>query len=216
MKKTLSISAARLPAGLRARFLAMLEAASGRGIVDWKLADGMAADVVLVERQAPAGSQAITICLGDAPAMQAMNSLRLQTGFSPGALMDVLDLAALRVMDVHTEEARAAVAMPVQPEARYRLKHWVFLGGSCATPQHKRVLATMSRQAVSRQWMLHSGGLSEAQADFLLAELQLRGALTRDTSGKVAHANARGTSASRGLMARFLRACIRPRSRASS
>lgn len=206
MKKTLFISTALLPAALRTRFLAMLEVAARRSIVAWELAEGACADVVLRERLGNDDSRSVPIYISDTRLPHAdVNLLRLDQEFRLSALMDVLDLAAVRVMNRREQSARVAVVMPPQPDMRYRLKHWVFLGGSRAGANYMRVLAAMSREAVSRQWMLHKGGLNDSQVDSLLAELQLRGALISELPAAAVRARPTSTPASIGFVSRLKR-----------
>lgn len=206
MKKTLLISAALLTPELRTRFLAMLEAAARRSIVAWELVDGAAADVVLRERMGADDGRSMPIYISSTPLPHAdFNFLRLDLDFRLSALMDVLDLAAVRVMNRREQSARETVAMPPQSDMRYRLKHWVFLGSNRTGANYMRVLAAMSREAVSRQWMLQKGGLDDAQANSLLAELQLRGALISEAPAVALSERAGTTSASRGFVSRLKR-----------
>lgn len=207
MKKTVFISAALLPATLRTRFLSMLEVAARRSIVSWEVADGASADVVLRERLGADDERSVPIYLSDAPLNHKdVNLLRLDREFRVNALMDVLDLAAVRVMNRREQSARVAVALPAHSDARYRLKHWVFLGGNRGGANYMRVLAAMSREAVSRPWIMKTGGLNDLQVDSLLSELQLRGALLSEvTAPAAAPARSMGTAASRGFVSRLKR-----------
>ncbi|RYF82309.1 MAG: hypothetical protein EOO29_07520 [Comamonadaceae bacterium] len=206
MKKTLFISAALLPPELRTRFLAMLEVAARRSIVAWELVDGAAADVVLRERLGADDGRTVPIYISHSPLQHAdVNLLRLAPDFRLSGLMDVLDLAAVRVMNRREQSARDTVTLPPQPDMRYRLKHWVFLGSNRAGANYMRVLAAMSRDAISRQWMLQKGGLDDGQADSLLAELQLRGALISEAPAMAAPERASTTPASRGFVSRLKR-----------
>ena len=206
MKKTLLISAALLSDALRTRFLAMLDVAARRSIVAWELTDGATADVVLHERIGADDSLTVPIYISDKPLQHGdVNLLRLDHEFRLSALIDVLDLAAVRVMNRREQSARMAFAMAPQPDMRYRLKHWVFLGGNRAGANYIRVLAAMSREAVSRQWILQKGGLSDAQTDSLLAELQLRGALISEAPAVSVRERATSTPASRGFVSRLKR-----------
>lgn len=208
MKKTFLISAALLPSDLRARFTEMLPVAARRSIVTWELTQAASADVVLRDRQGPdheRNGDSVPIYVTDTPLSGGdANLLRMEQAFRVNTLMDMLDLAAVRLMNRREQSARVAVALPTRADTLYRLKHWVFLGASRGGANYMRVLATMSREGVSRQWMVSTGGLSEAQADTLLAELQLRGALVSQAPQATAPA-ARSTPASRGFVTRLKR-----------
>lgn len=211
MKKTVFISAALLPSALRPRFLSMLEVAARRSIVAWELADGARADVVLRERLGPDDGGSIPIYVSDTPLPSGdINLLRLDREFRVNALMDVLDLAAVRVMSCREQSVRDTASMPLpeQSDTRYRLKHWVFLGGQRTGANYMRVLAGMSRGAVSRRWIRQAGALNDTQVDALLSELQLRGALISEAPSRAAAATParpQGTQASRGFVARLKR-----------
>lgn len=206
MKKTVFINAALLPSALRMRFLGMLEVAARRSIVDWELAEGPSADVVLRERLGADDAHSVPIYISDKPLPHAdVNLLRLERDFRVTALMDVLDLAAVRVMNRREQSARVAVALPEQNDARYRLKHWVFLGGNRSGANYMRVLAAMTREPVSRPWIMKTGGLNTLQVDSLLSELQLRGALVSEVPAPAAPARPTSTVASRGFVSRLKR-----------
>ncbi|WP_225781761.1 hypothetical protein [Xenophilus sp. Marseille-Q4582] len=208
MKKTVFISTALLPATLRARFLSLLEVAARRSIVAWEVVDGPGADVVLRERLGADDDRSVPIYISDTPLPHAdVNLLRLERDFRVTALMDVLDLAAVRVMSRREQSARVTVALPAQSDVRYRLKHWVFLGGNRGGANYVRVLAAMTREPVSRPWIMKTGGLNDLQVDSLLSELQLRGALLSEVPSAAAPTRPRTatTAASRGFVSRLKR-----------
>lgn len=178
MKKSISISAALLSSDLRRRFLELLQVAGRRSIVAWELTDPANADVVLRERVTPGGDAGVSIYVSDTPLSGGnLSLLRLESSFHVNALRDMLDLAAVRVMDQREKRVQVAADNRAHSTAQYRLKHWVFLGPGRSGSAYTRVMAAMSRQSVSRDWMTAQGGLTGAQADSLLADLQLRGAL---------------------------------------
>lgn len=206
MKKTLFISLAMLPAALRIRVQDMLEVAARRSIVAWEVADGASADVLFRERLAAHEDASVSIYISDTPLPHDdINLLRLDREFRLSALMDALDLAAVRVMKRREQSARSAVRAPQLPDLRYRLKHWVFLGSDRAGVTYMRVLAAMSREAVSRQWIMQKGGLNAIQADSLLAELQLRGALISEAPTPTAPERVVRAAAPQGFVARLKR-----------
>lgn len=206
MKKSISISAALLSSDLRLRFLELLQVAGRRSIVAWTLADPAHADVVLREGPAPAGDGPVSIYVSDTPVPGGDSSLlRMERAFRVNTLLDMLDLASVRVMGQREKRAEVAVASAANPAAQYRLKHWVFLGPSRAGSAYTRVMATMSRQAVNRDWMTSHGGLTGDQADSLLADLQLRGALVGTETAPAAPADAKPPMAPalRGFVSRL-------------
>ena len=211
-KKTVFINAALLSDPLRARFLGMFDVAARRSIVAWRLVNGPDAEVVLHEHPADDDGVGVSVYISDTPLSHTnVHLLRLEREFRVNALMDVLDLAAVRVLNRREQHAHKAPALPQQSDTRYRLRHWVFLGGEHADASHMRVLAAMSRRAVSRAWLLKNGGLNERQVDALLAELRLRGALVSEESPPSAAtptpapATGVGTAASHGFVARLKR-----------
>lgn len=178
MKKTVSISTALLPPAVRERFEAMLPIAARRSIVQWQLTSLSEADVLLSERPPVAADRQVTIHVTDEAPDSGRQALVVPREFRVGILMDVLDLAAVRVLDHRDSNVRAATQTPqaAHTQRMYQLKYWVVPGDRTAM-RFLRTLAGMTRQPVSYAWMLSGGGLSSAEADALLIELELRGAL---------------------------------------
>ena len=201
MKKSVRINATLLSPVLRARFDTMLQVAGRRSIVQWLVADDPgAADVVLKEAPDAADERTVPIYVGDTlPAGDDPQRLCMPADFRVSTLMDALDLAAVRVMNRWDALARATplVTRPAQdtPAQQYQLRHWVFLGDNRSGMNYTRTLAAMTQRPVTHQWMTSRGGLSTAQADSLLADLQLRGALHTTSIAPLAQAQARSAVA---------------------
>ena len=206
MKKTARLSTALLSDPVRARFLGMLEVAARRSIVAWEQVEGPHADVVVCEQAGAGEVRGVQIHVGDTPPHQGSTGLWLRREFRLSALMDVLDLAAVRVLNQRDQQARVAVEPSQQSDLRYRLKHWVFLSGERAGANYMRVLAGMSRQAVSRSWIMKTGALNELQVDALLCELRLQKALLSEAPiTERPGLSAKSARPSRGFVARLRR-----------
>ncbi len=176
MKKTIRVSAALLPPSLRLRFNTLIGDAGKRSIVAWQVTDHASAEVLLKEPGDQSSDQRFSIYVSDDPVHGPDGrSLSVPLDFRVANLMDVLDLAAVRVMAARDESATPAPTTESKP--LYRLKHWVFLDETFSGPPFVRVLAAMSRKAVSRDWMESACGLSSAQVDALLHTLNTTGAL---------------------------------------
>lgn len=183
MKKTIRVSAALLPPSLRQRFDTLLNVAGKRSIATWQVTDHASAEVLLKEPDRHTADRRLAILVSDEPVSGVDGrSLRMPLDFRVANLMDVLDLAAVRALAAR--DASATRAPAVEPDTLYQLKHWVFLDEAFSSRPFVRVLAAMSRNAISRAWMESSGGLSIAQADALLHKLNISGALilTRRTT----------------------------------
>lgn len=173
MKKTISISPASLPQLLKERFEAMLPVAAGRSIVQWELCDTAHADVVLQEQ----GDRLSLRITQERGLLANADTLPIERDFRVATLMQTLDLAAVRVLNLRDSAVRTTqVSVADQGECLYQLKYWDVPGHR--TPMKVlRTLAAMTRRPVSREWMTTVGGLSPPEADSLLAGLELRGAL---------------------------------------
>lgn len=176
MKKTIRLSVALLPPSLRHRFTTLLNVAGKRSIAAWQITDHASAEVLLMESASHPADQRLAILVSDDPAKGVDGrSLRVPVDFRVANLMDVLDLAAVRALAAR--EVPSVQTPTAKPEMLYQLKHWVFLSDAFSSPAFVRVLAAMSRKAVSRAWMESKGGLQIAQVDSLLRELNVLGAL---------------------------------------
>ncbi|MBS0426792.1 MAG: hypothetical protein JSR41_05840 [Proteobacteria bacterium] len=212
MKKSVRINATLLSPALRARFDTMLQVAGRRSIVQWLVAeDPSAADVVLKQAPGNAGDErTVPIYVGDTlPPGDDPQRLCMPADFRVSTLMDALDLAAVRVMNRWDALARATplVTRPEHdaPAQQYQLRHWVFLGDNRSGMAYTRTLAAMTQRPVTRQWMTSRGGLSAVQADSLLADLQLRGALRTTILAPLAEARGAATPARAGFVGRLKR-----------
>jgi hypothetical protein len=179
-RKTISISPALLPDALRQRFEAMLPVVAKRSVVEWELSTEADADVVLREH-AVSGDDRISVYVRDDVVFAgAAGALRVPLEFRVNALMDVLELAAARVLD-RRDRAVRAVQRPsmASSERLYQLKYWIItpdrmpLAVLCA-------LAGMTRRPVSREWLMVESRLSAAGVDLLLMKLERLGALHVD------------------------------------
>lgn len=201
MKNTVSISSASLPQQLKERFEAMLPVVAGRSIVQWELCDAPHADVVLQEQGAQLGLR----IKHESSLLPDADTLPLERAFRVATLMQALDLAAVRVLNRRDSAVRTArVAVADEGACLYQLKYW-------EVPVHRtsmkvlRTLAAMTRRPVSREWMTTVGGLSQPEADSLLAGLELRGALRSSSPERLLPASPRAQSGFVSRLRQWLR-----------
>lgn len=191
MKKSITINATLLPRELQARFTSMMRIASERSIVRWvESDDASTAQVVLKENVSPDDTRFVPIYVRDIVGNASNQQfLHILPDFRVRGLMDVLDLAAVRVMnrwDKHTRTIPSGrTASNALHAERYQLRHWVFLGAERSEIRHARTLAAMTRRPITREWMISSGGLNALEIDAMLDELRLRGALITTTESSV-------------------------------
>ncbi len=161
----------------------MLPVAAKRSVVQWELCSESDADVVLREHGVR-GDDRVSVYVSDTAVVDGANGhLRIQREFRVNALMEVLELAAARVLDRrdravrHVQSVLGMQPEPAEPAASlYQLKYWIVPGDRpplavlCA-------LAGMTRRPVSREWLMAEAGLGVAAVDVLLAKLDRLGAL---------------------------------------
>lgn len=170
-KAVLRIGSHALPDIELTRFKALFQVAQTRSLVAWLSVPAAQAQVVVSHGQPWRGTRAVSLCI-DPPAsfLGDADVVPLASGFRVLSLIQALDEAALRVL------RSAARPTEVSPIA-YRLRHWVVLGADKQSGHHARVMAAMSRRALTREGMASGGGLSTTEIDALLSELRAHGAL---------------------------------------
>lgn len=180
MKKTVLYNADRLPAAQRDRLAQLMPVAVKRSIARWESALPAVADVIF---SASADAACVQIQMSDATHLPSGHQpITVPTEFRLAALMDALDLAAVRVMNARDSGARSLTSTTGTSAAplawRYGLTFWA-VPGQRAPLALLRVLAVMTRRSVTREWIRDQGQLNDIQTDAFLADLELRGALRK-------------------------------------
>src|SRR5690606_9298060 len=124
------------------------------------------ADVVVSHGLPWRATRAVSLCIQlEQPRSLGSDVVPIESGFRVLTLIASLDRAAALVL------ASRGVRSGCSSMA-YRLRHWVVLSADKLSANHARVMAAMSRRAVTRDWMATGGSLSFTEIDDLLSELR--------------------------------------------
>lgn len=170
-KPVLRIGCDAMPEGELTRFVALFQVAQTRSVAAWTRVPPHEAQVVVSHGLPWRVPRVVSLCI-DAPlsCRDVGDVFPLESGFRVASLIQALDEAAVRVRQLQGLSGATAAT-------GYQLRHWLVLGADKHSANHARVLAAMSRRAVTREWMTTGGGLRPAEIDALLAELRAHGAL---------------------------------------
>ena len=189
---SVGIAADLLMPSLYERFAHLFSVASRKSVLRWKEVSCFKAEVLLLDRSL--GPQMLpvkapcVICVGGAapgPAANAPWVARLDANYTLADLIDVLDRAAVFLLDWRARQKSAApavgAAVAAAPEdaARYayQLSTWVSMGAPFNSGGCVRALALLSREPVTLRQLCEHSGLERATAHALLAQLGRRGVL---------------------------------------
>ena len=169
---------------LRARFSELFGVASRKSVFAWQESVLPEAQVVMVDGSSDLlrlqNRPPCVIWVGTAqpPAGTAGAwTGRLAQDYTVADLIDMLDRAAVFLLDWKARQPIPAATAPVEPAVpltRYRLGSWVFLGAPFDGASHVRALALLARQPVTAQQLQTHSGLALAQVADLLQELARR------------------------------------------
>ncbi len=197
--QTAGISVDLLTPSARQRFMQLFAVAARKSVLPWKDVPRDRAQLVLIDQ---AMADAIT-SLGEAPCVLFIGNARaeitrnaswvgrLEVNYTLGDLIDVLDRAAVFLLDWEARQkviasrsrvevmqaAATAAATPAKQEFLYQLKSWVSMGAPFNTGASIRALALLSREPVSIGQLCTHSGLDAPTAKRLLVELGHRGVL---------------------------------------
>lgn len=183
------------------RFHKLFSVASRKSLLRWHEVPAAEAQVLLLDDASAAqpGSRApCLVCVGGSfpdKAPQAQWTARLQSGYTLADLIDVLDRAAVFLMDWRARQTMTAASADTawespaaaraafgDPQQRFRLSTWVSLGAPFRSGGHVRALALLTRAPVSLAQLCEHSGLEPAAAQALLAELSRRNVLRTETA----------------------------------
>ncbi|WP_211467031.1 hypothetical protein [Collimonas silvisoli] len=103
--------------------------------------------------------------------------MTLPPNFGVSDLINALDRAALRLLDMKAVEDRPDIESEPLSQKTYRISKWVSLEHGFSTLRFKKILAVMTKQEISWGWLLTYGGLTERDAILFLDELRKKSAL---------------------------------------
>jgi hypothetical protein len=172
------LAASLLTQDLKNRFDSLFAVAERKSVFSWTEVAPSKADVILMDRHTRVLSVQAPPCLvfvGNAPDAARCNfdwGLSIDADFTVSQLVDLLDRAAVRLLDLRARQASAsgAAASGQEPE-RYALKRWASLALEFRSTGQLRAMALLSRGAISFDQLCRHSGLRDIQVEALLAEL---------------------------------------------
>ncbi|WCM92810.1 MarR family transcriptional regulator [Acidovorax sp. NCPPB 2350] len=184
------VAAHLLTPPLYARFVALFGVAARKSLLPWREVSAAEAQLLLVDHASSVQAGLAAPCLvfvgGSFPekAPQAQWVARLPLGYTLADLIDVLDRAAVFLMDWRLQhqvgggaaQVPAPAAVPAG-DACFQLSAWVSLNAPFRSPGCVRALALLTRSPVTQRQLCEHSGLDAASAQALLAELARRGVL---------------------------------------
>ena len=193
---TAGISAELLTPSVRHRFVQLFGVAARKSVLSWKEVPRDRSQLLMIDQGmadaiSSLGSTPCVIAVGNVGSSLLANASwvgRLEVGYTLGDLIDVLDRAAVFLLDwearqkVMAARAPAPVAEPqagaaAKQEFLYQLKAWVSMGAPFNNGACIRALALLSREPVSLGQLCTHSGLDFPTARSLLVELGQRGVL---------------------------------------
>ncbi|MQR02459.1 hypothetical protein [Glaciimonas soli] len=164
------------------RYVVMMQVARKQTIFDWTSSDQKVATVALLEPMTfhdrkilPAGCICIWISRPDT-CPECEEDLTLPDNFRVGELVNVLDQAALRLLELKAVKTDSASAHQIANK-NYRISRWINLQQSFFSIRFQKILVVMTKKAIGFDWLLSDGGLSEQEAFSFLDELRKYGVL---------------------------------------
>ena len=187
------IAADLLVPSTRERFDKLFAVAGRKSVFQWLATPHAQADLVLVDGSAqPSMLGHVPTCMvsmgepGSAAASTSPWQARLSGNYTVAELIDVLDRAAVFLLDwqARQKQQRPAIAnlasvanATAESVSLYRLGSWVSMGAPFNTNECLRALALLAQGAVSAHQISTHSGLAPARTTALLGELQQRGVL---------------------------------------
>lgn len=211
---------------LRARFFQLFEVAARKSVFLWREAALPLAQVVVLDASSDVSRLQMwppcVIWVGvERPDARGPGvwAGRLALDYTVADLIDVLDRAAVFLLDWKARQRQSPVGATASPVAdtsagplvtvqstHYRLKEWVFLDPPFDEPGCLRALALLTRQPVTAQQLQQHSGLGTPMVMALLQELARRRVLLSSVGAPVAAPVVRqGAVAPKGFIRRLSR-----------
>jgi len=183
MRKTSFISVKYLAEKEFLRYDLLMQIADEKTIFQWrpsdlKLASVALLDMTIFDAREPLPANCVCIWIAESAAYPGRKGdMTLPPNFGVSDLVNALDRAALRLLDMKTVDDRPAAESEPLSQNTYRISKWVSLEHGFATLRFKKILAVMTKQDISWGWLLTYGGLTERDARLFLDELRNKSAL---------------------------------------
>lgn len=183
------IAADLLAPAVLGRFRELFAVASRKSIFGWRDVPPALAQVVFLDHSASAvqlnPGPACVVWVGAEPSAASTRAHwtgRLAQDYTVGDLIDILDRAAVFLMDwkgATPLQGRALAPVPPQAdEVQHSLNAWVSMGAPFDSAECIRALALLARGGVTPEQLRAHSGLDTASMEALLRELDRRGVLT--------------------------------------
>lgn len=193
MRKTTFISVKHLAEKELLRYELLMQIADEKTVFRWISSDLKFASVALLDpsifnsREALAAS-CICIWISDSPVAAAKKGdMILPLNFRLPDLTSVLDRAALRILDMKTEQICPGDPSDPFYQRTYRISKWTQLEHDLSAIRFQKILAIMTKQSINWHWLLAYGGLTERDAYLFLDELRKKNVLIERMKLPAAH-----------------------------
>ena len=206
-RRVVTLSLDLLPEASRARFDTLLTMVARRSVVGWELAPAAEAELVVAQEDAGIQTADRPRCIavvgalggGQAAPQGTPTSLSrrftLRSDFTAGQLLDMLDLAAVWLLDQRSRIAAKSAAPQDDDGLVFQLLQWPPVSRKFSSAGDLRALALLTSGPVSLTALCAHTGLEASRVRDLLTELSLSDLL------HVADDPARRTAASDGARA---------------
>jgi hypothetical protein len=199
MRKTAFISVKHLAEKELLRYELLMQIADEKTVFRWISSDLKFASIVLLDpavfnsREAlPASCICIWISDSAVPAAKKID-MTLPVSFRLPDLVSVLDRAALRILDMKTDQICPGDASDPFYQRTYRISKWTQLEHDLSVIRFQKILAIMTKQSINWHWLLAYGGLTERDAYLFLDELRKKNVLVQTIEPPTAHETSGGT-----------------------
>lgn len=189
MRHTTTYSATLLPTTSGERFHALLKAAEPRCVCTWQEMPLGNAELLLLEGEAQTLSAGWPPCLVmiDCPvplhvAHPSQRIFHLDADFTVASLLDVLDRAAVWLLQIRSQRPSRVERAAQMASQRYKLRRWVTLGEEWTQREYTLAIALLTREFMAPEMLCNLSGLTKEQMQRLLAELTHLDALAVEIS----------------------------------
>jgi hypothetical protein len=190
MRKTAFISVKYLAEKEFLRYELLMQIADAKTVFRWLPSDKKNASVVLLDSTIFKNRETLPancICIWISESHEhaaSKGDMSLPLNFRLPDLINALDRAALRLLDVKTDHADGSGSAS---QRTYRISKWINLEHDFSAIRFQKILAVMTKQNVNWRWLLTSGDLTTRDAYLFLEELRRKNVLVERDKVSVAH-----------------------------
>jgi hypothetical protein len=174
------------------RYEMLMQIANEKTVFRWVLSDIKNASIALLDPMIFNARETLPnncICIWIAESADYVGrkgDMIFPANFRLPDLINILDRAALRLLDKKTPHTSPDNESEYLLQRTYRISKWVSLDYDFSTPRFQKILAVMTRQAINWRWLLTYGGLTERDAYLFLEELRKKNVLVESNDAPVA------------------------------